>query len=90
MRKGIGIAVMVLGLLSSGLFFNAGSQLSKSGQELTSLRSQNGTSVSEVYYQKMGRYGLAYSSLAYALGLASLSVSLGLGGLLVIKDKNNC
>ncbi|MBV5331751.1 hypothetical protein JZU69_05165 [bacterium] len=86
MRKNFGIAVIVLGLMASGFFVGAGMQLGKAGNELTTLRSRGGESVAEHYYQVIGHYGIAYSSLAYALGLASLSVSLGLGGLLIGKE----
>jgi len=62
MKKGIGILVIVLGVISSVLFFSAGNQLGTSGKELTTLRSIGGTSVADAYYQEIGRYGIGYSS----------------------------
>ena len=87
MRKYLGITVIVLGLLSGGMFFTAGINLSKSGNELTNLRSRGGETIAEAYYQEIGRYGIAYSIFSYALGLGVISMSLGLGGLLVSKEK---
>ena len=85
MNKLIGIIVILLGLISSGLFFYAGVLIEISGESLTMLRSQGGNTVAEAYYQEIGRFGIAYSFLSYALGLAVLSVSLGLGGILITK-----
>jgi ribosomal protein S27AE len=82
-RKIIGIGVIVIGVMSSISFFKAASQLDYSGRTLTILRSEGGTSVAEAYYQEIGRYGLAYSSLAYGLSLGVLAVSCGFGGLLI-------
>lgn len=85
MNKLIGIIVILAGLISSGLFFYAGILIEISGESLTMLRSQGGNSVAEAYYQEIGRFGIAYSFLSYALGLGVLSVSLGLGGILITK-----
>jgi ribosomal protein S27AE len=83
MKKTVGIGVIVLGVVSSISFFSAASQLRNSGEELTQLRSKGGESVAEAYYQEIGRYGLAYSSLVYGLGWGILAVSCGFGGLLI-------
>jgi ribosomal protein S27AE len=87
MKKKIGIGVIVLGVVSSISFFSAALQLGKSGEELTKLRSQGGTSVAEAYYQEIGRYGLAYSSLAYGLGWGVLAISCGFGSLLITSQE---
>lgn len=86
MKKSIGIAVITFGIISSGLFFSAGFKLGKSGLILTDLRSQSGAGIAEAYYQEIGRYGIAYSYLAYALGLGILSISFGLGGILITRE----
>jgi hypothetical protein len=87
MRKYLGIIVIVFGLLSGGMFFNAGINLNKSGNELTQLRSRAGQTVAEAYYQEIGRYGVAYSIFSYALGLGVISTPIGLGGSLVSKEE---
>jgi len=87
MRKALGIFVVVLGFISSGLFFTAGTQLAESGQDLTTLRSRGGESVNEVYYQNIGRYGIAYSRFSYAMGVAFLMMSLGFGSILITKEE---
>ena len=83
--KGLGYAVIGLGFLTSTQFFAAGDRLSRSGQTLTDLRSQGGQTVSEAYYQEIGRYGAGFAFLANAMGLGSITISLGLGGLLISK-----
>lgn len=88
MRRAFAILVIALGLISSGLFFSAGSQLSAAGVELSGLSSQSGGTVAEAYYQKVGEYGVAYSKLAYALGIGTLMLSIGLGGLLLSSKEN--
>jgi len=80
MKKILGIVIIILGVISGLLFFNAGMKLSSSGKDLTSLRSVGGTSIAESYYQSMGEYGLAYSTICYALGLSIITISLGFGG----------
>jgi hypothetical protein len=86
MTKLMGAIVIALGLVSSYLFFSAGNQLKITGEELTILRSQGGQSVAEAYYQQVGRYGIAYSNIAYALAVGVLSISCGLGGILLIRQ----
>jgi hypothetical protein len=55
------------------------------GTKLTTLESVSGNSIAEAYYQKMGRYGVAYSSVCYAFGWGIIAISLGLGGNLIIR-----
>jgi len=63
----------------------SGAQFNTVGKGLTAFRSRGGETVSEFYYQEVGRYGMAYSSFAYALAFASLAISLGVGGTLILK-----
>lgn len=88
MKRTFAIFVIVLGIISSGLFFFGGSKLCTAGTELTGLRSQGGQSVAEAYYQEIGHYGVAYSLLAYAFGVGSLMLSIGIGGLLLTAKEN--
>lgn len=88
MKKAIAAIVIVLGLISGVLFFSAGSKLSESGKDLTRLRSRGGETVAEAYYQEIGRYGIAHSLLAYALGTATIMISIGFGGVLISRDDN--
>ena len=87
MRKLFGILVILMGLASAGLFYDAGKSLGKSATELTGLRSRGGETVAEAYYQKIGEYGVAYSKLANALAIAALMVSFGIGGLLLTSNE---
>jgi hypothetical protein len=86
-RKLIGILVVALGLASGYLFYKAGGRLKEEGAELTSLRSVGGNSIAESYYQSMGRYGVAYGSVCYAVGVGIVALSLGLGGRLFFADQ---
>jgi hypothetical protein len=83
--KGLGAAVILLGALSSANFFDAASRLQRSGNELTQLRSQGGTTVAEAYYQETGRLAVGQGSAAYGMGLAVLAISLGFGGSMIAK-----
>jgi len=87
MKKITGIVVIVLGLISSGMFLSAGSKLSKSGDRLTYLQSQGGSTVAEAYYQEIGRYGIAYSFAAYGMSCAVLMLACGLGGFLIFQEE---
>lgn len=81
----MGTVVIVLGVISSILFFIAAVVLGISGSELTDLSSRSGVTVAEKYYQEIGMYGIAYSLISCALGLGILSISCGLGGMLRTK-----
>ena len=87
MNKVMAIIVLLLGLISGVLFFNAGSILHDSGKALTTLRSVGGETVAEAYYQKMGSYGIAYSLLAYAMGTGIIMISAGFAGVLLSRDE---
>lgn len=87
MKKAFALIVPVLGFVSGGLCFYAGNQLGASGEFLTTLSSQGGNSVAEVYYQQMGKFGIAYSYLAYALGVAVVMTGIGLAGVLLSKSE---
>lgn len=89
MKKVIAIIVFVLGLLSGVLFFTSGANLSKSGKNLTMLSSVGGGTVAEAYYQEIGRYGIAHSFFAYAMGTGIIMVSIGFGSILILTDKKN-
>lgn len=83
MKIVMAILIVALGLISGFLFFDAGSMLSLSGQNLTMLQSVAGGTIAEAYYQEIGRYGMAFSQIAYAMGTGVIMVSVGFGGLLV-------
>ncbi len=86
MRKPLGILTIVFGIISGILFFKGGLILSPASTELTNLRSVGGNSVAEKYYQTMGKYGIAYANVSYALGLGVIALSIGLGGNLLLKE----
>lgn len=88
MRKPLGILTIVIGIISGILFFKGGFALSAEGTELTNLRSVGGNTVAEEYYQTMGKYGIAYANVSYALGLGVIALSLGLGGNLLSKEND--
>lgn len=83
--KGLGAVVVVLGVLSSVNFFEAGGKLQQSGKNLTELRSKGGESVAEAYYQEVGRSQIGQGSAVYGVGLAALMFSVGLGGQMILK-----
>lgn len=85
-KKVIAIICIALGLISGVLFFSAGSRLSKSGMELTGLKSISGGTVNEFYYQEIGHYGIAYSLFAYALGTGIIMVSIGFGCIILLRE----
>jgi hypothetical protein len=86
--KGLGGVVIVIGILSFVNFSEAGKKLQQSGQELTELRSQGGTSVAEVYYQGVGKSQIGQGSAAYGMALATLMISVGLGGSMIFKKND--
>ena len=88
MKKNIGIAIIVLGIISGLLFFYAGIKLFASGSELQKVESVSGTSIAEAYYQEMGRHGVAYSIIAFAFGFGVISISLGFGGRFLLENEN--
>jgi hypothetical protein len=83
--KGLGVVVILLGLVSSMCFFDAGYKFRRSGIDLTQLRSKGGESVAEAYYQEIGRFGIGYGSGADGCGYAILMISVGLGGSMISK-----
>jgi len=85
--KVLGIIVIFFGIISSFLFFNAGLKFSNSGDNLTKLRSVDGKTVAEAYYQEVGRYGKAYSQFSYALGFLTFAICSGIGGNLYTKKE---
>jgi hypothetical protein len=88
MKKALVVLIILLGSLSSGLFFSAGKSFYETGADLKFLRSKGGESVAEVYYQHMGLYGIAYSRVADALGVGTLMFSLGFAGIIfTARDK---
>jgi hypothetical protein len=87
MKKILGISIIVLGVISGFLFFNAGLKLASTGKNLTELRSVGGTSVAEGYYQSVGEFGIAYSTICYAFGLSIIVISLGLGGRFLFENE---
>jgi hypothetical protein len=86
--KGLGGVVIVIGILSFMNFSEAGKKLRESGQELTELRSQGGTSVAEVYYQGVGKSLIGQGSAAYGMAQATLMISVGLGGSMILKKND--
>jgi hypothetical protein len=87
MKKIFAMIILVLGFVSGGLCIYAGNQLGASGQFLTTLSSQGGNSVAEVYYQQMGKFGIAYAYLAYAMGVAAAMLGIGFASVLLSKSE---
>lgn len=80
MKKIIGVVTIILGIISCIMFFNAGSKLNDTGQEMKELRSQSGTSLAEAYYQEVGSVSEGLGKLCYAIGVGTLTISVGIGG----------
>lgn len=87
MQRVFAMIILVLGCASCGLCFYAGNQLGTSGQFLTTLSSQGGNSVAEVYYQQMGKFGIAYAYLSYAMGVAVSMLGIGCASVLLSKSE---
>ena len=87
MKKVIAVIVLLLGLAIGGLFIYSGTLIYGSGDELTYLRSQGGSSVAEAYYQEIGRYGIALSYFIYACGGSIIVISIGLSTMIFSKRK---
>lgn len=77
---------VTLGVISGILFIVAGIMIGIDASDLTELRSQGGQTIAEIYYQQMGKYGIAYSIMSIGMGLGLIMVSIGLGSLLVRKQ----
>jgi hypothetical protein len=87
MKNVAAVFVLILGLAVGGLFLYSGYLIQESGNDLTTLRSQSGTSVAEAYYQEIGRFGIALSYFAYACGGGIAVISIGVCGLLASSTK---
>jgi hypothetical protein len=85
-HKLAGGCTLALGLSAGVLMFVASSSFAKHGESLTHLRSVGGQTVAEAYYQEVGHFGQAFSSVLPGLGLATIAVSLGLGVSLLTRD----
>jgi hypothetical protein len=86
--KGLGGVVIVIGILSFVNFSEAGKRLQESGEELTRLQSQSGTSIAEAYYQGIGKAQIGQGSAAYGMAQATLMIALGLGGAMILKKND--
>jgi len=73
---------MVIGILAGISFFGAGGMMFTASTQLQTLRSVDGHTVAEAYYQGVGAQGIGFSVAFFALGLASIAISIGLGNLL--------
>jgi hypothetical protein len=83
MNRLFGVVIILVGLGSGVLFFNAGQKLNASGNTLAQLRSQAGNTIAEVYYEEMGQHGEAYALMSYAFGLGVVAIAFGLGATLI-------
>lgn len=89
MYKLIGIFVIILGIISALLFYTAAVKFANTGEDLSNLRSVSGTSIAEAYYQEIGHYGIANSSLCYGLAFMTLCLSISMGVILISKDSDS-
>lgn len=84
-KKIIGILIIIMGVMSGFLFFEAGSSISQTGDDMKKLQSQSGTSLAEAYYQEVGELAKGISLFAYGLGLSVIAFSIGMGGKMVLE-----
>jgi len=89
MKKTIGMATTILGIIACIMFFSAGNHLSDNGKNMKQLKSQGGTSLAEVYYQDIGEMSNGLGKLCYAFGLGTLAISMGIGGNMYSAEKKN-
>jgi hypothetical protein len=82
-KKLTGIVIILLGFAGGAFFCAGGAQMYLYGSELTTLRSQSGTSVAEAYYQEIGHFDQAGALADVGSGFAVVAISLGLGGVLL-------
>lgn len=87
MRRTLGIAVIILGIIAGVVFFSAGSKISETGKQMNKLQSQGGTSLAEAYYQDVGDVAGGFGIFAYGVGTAIIALSLGIGGKMIADDK---
>jgi hypothetical protein len=88
MRKIIGILIILLGLISSCLFFTTGNNLDKNGINMRqNLKSKSGDTVAEFYYQDVGQISSELGGLCYSLGVGIFTISLGLGTIIYNSKK---
>jgi type II secretory pathway pseudopilin PulG len=88
-KKNLGIAIIILGILSGVVFFAAGMSINNAGSNMTDLRSVSGDSVAEHYYQEMGEFVKGISLFSYGLGLAVTTFSIGIGGQMLLDNDVN-
>jgi hypothetical protein len=86
-RKMVAILIIIIGIISGVMFFRGGNILYSEGTQLTHLESVSGNSIAEEYYQTIGRYGVAYSSLSYGCGWGIIAISFGLASNLLFSKR---
>lgn len=77
--KRINFVIIIFGILSCLLLFNAGSQISSGASKMKSITSQAGNTIAEEYYNDMGKALEGFSTLCYGLGVAVLGFSVNAG-----------
>jgi hypothetical protein len=80
MKKTLGTLVIIIGLISSIIFFIAGNEMSKASKNMQDIRSVSGTSVAEAYYHEVGGLSKGLGMLSNAMGFGVIALSMGLGG----------
>ena len=94
----LALLVVIFGIVSATLLFDAASEFDKAssrlfsaGLDLTFLRSVAGDTVAEAYYQEIGEYGVAnsyladgYSNLTRGLGYFTLMFSFAVAGIIIL------
>jgi ribosomal protein L40E len=78
-NKNIGMLIITLGIISGIIFFVSGSQFYTTSTDMSSLRSESGTSLAEAYYQDVGGMNKGLGLFSYALGVGIIAISIGIG-----------
>ena len=80
--------IIILGLISGGMFFVAGKALENTGGEMQFLISQSGTSLAEAYYQNVGDISTGLGKGFSAFGMAIITLSVGMASMVIVYDNN--
>lgn len=75
----VGKLIIIIGIISCIVLFNAGFQISKGAVPMGTITSQAGDTITEAYYQDMGQVFKGFSYLCYGLGLGILGISISAG-----------
>jgi hypothetical protein len=83
--KVVGAFVIGLGLISAATIFFTADAFAAHGHRLIDLQSQAGGTMAEVFYQRMGGYGVAFAALVRGLAAGVATIAIGLGALLITR-----